>query len=179
MAGEEDLIPTEEELRALPRQAVVAFAVRCAQRVRPLFDMAWPEAPADLVVAVDSAILMAEQSAATTEGAASAARAALAADAAEAFAAGHAAYSAAYAADAAYASMAASEASAHTAHAAAVHAVSAAQKSDIQGVAERIRRDYVRLHEQAEQDGWTDATIVSQKVFDPFWPDGEPEGWPA
>jgi len=30
-------LPTEEELRALPRRAIVAYAARCARRVQPLY----------------------------------------------------------------------------------------------------------------------------------------------
>jgi hypothetical protein len=55
-------VQVEPEL--LPHWKRVAFAARCARRVRPLFDEAWPEATAKRVAAIDLAITLAERSAA-------------------------------------------------------------------------------------------------------------------
>ena len=45
-------IPTEKEIKQLPRWAQVAFAARCARRVQPLFSMFWPDAPQEHIDAV-------------------------------------------------------------------------------------------------------------------------------
>jgi hypothetical protein len=57
-------LPTEAELKTLSRWARVAFAVRCAQRVQPLFSYFWPDAPPEYHAAVDRAIMLASRSAA-------------------------------------------------------------------------------------------------------------------
>jgi hypothetical protein len=139
-------LPTEEELRTLPRWARVAFALRCALRVRPLLTHFWPDAPRKRVEAIDRALTLTqaavESPASVSEGrlrsaAAAAAAAHAARDAhADAHAAAHAAARAtadaadaaaddayAYAADdayayAAYAANAARDAAAYAAHAA-------------------------------------------------------------
>lgn len=51
----------EVDLRRLPHWSRVAFAVRCARRVRPLFDEAWPNAGAVRTEAIDRAIELAER----------------------------------------------------------------------------------------------------------------------
>jgi hypothetical protein len=48
----------------LPHWSRVAFASRCARRVQPLFEEAWPDADASRKEAVEHAITLAEQSAA-------------------------------------------------------------------------------------------------------------------
>ncbi len=54
-ADRESKLPTKEELMTLPRWARVAFAARCAERVRPLFKHFWPEAPEEHIQAVNNA----------------------------------------------------------------------------------------------------------------------------
>jgi restriction endonuclease Mrr len=49
-------VPNEEALRSLPRWALVAFAVRCARRVQPLFTRAWPQAPDEYVATLARAV---------------------------------------------------------------------------------------------------------------------------
>jgi hypothetical protein len=49
--------------RRLPHWSRVAFAARCARRVQPLFQRAWPDATAGRKAAVEKAIQLAEQSA--------------------------------------------------------------------------------------------------------------------
>jgi hypothetical protein len=55
---------TANDLRLLPRWAVVAFAARCARRVQPGFNFFWTDAPEEYVKGVESAIAQAEQAAA-------------------------------------------------------------------------------------------------------------------
>ncbi|MEM1186096.1 MAG: hypothetical protein AAGI53_13985, partial [Planctomycetota bacterium] len=50
--------PTEEELRQLPRWAIVVFAARCAQRVRPLVERGWPDIDRVYSQALDRAITL-------------------------------------------------------------------------------------------------------------------------
>lgn len=56
-------IPTKVELRRLPAWALVAFAVRVAQRTRPLFGVAWPCARRDYAEVIDDAIDLARRAA--------------------------------------------------------------------------------------------------------------------
>jgi hypothetical protein len=205
----EPKIPTSEELFQLPRWACVAFAARCAKRVRPLFDLAWPDAGERYRRAVDWAISVAAGAAA------SAGHATHAAHAAEA--AAHAAHAAA--ADAASAAPLAASAAAHAADAAdadadllAAHAAEAAADAATRAataaatafyapVCLAIHRDYNLLRQAAStaltiggsplaihQDynllrqaapGRRYQTHVPQEFFGPLWPDGEPPGWPA
>ena len=53
-------VPSEEELKALPLRAMVAFAARCARRVQPLFN----SRDEQFIRAVDTAITVAEDEAA-------------------------------------------------------------------------------------------------------------------
>lgn len=55
--------PGEAEMGTLLRWARVAFAVRCAQRVQPLYRHYWPSAPEKHVRALDQAITVAADSA--------------------------------------------------------------------------------------------------------------------
>jgi hypothetical protein len=55
--------PHETDVRRLPHWAWVAFAVRCAQRVRPLFTHFRPDAPKEHIDALESAITIAWRSA--------------------------------------------------------------------------------------------------------------------
>ncbi|MEK6676354.1 MAG: hypothetical protein AABZ47_11955 [Planctomycetota bacterium] len=59
------MVPTKEELQTLPRWARVAFAARSARRVQPLFVKERGGGSKGPMIALDSAITMAEQSAAT------------------------------------------------------------------------------------------------------------------
>lgn len=60
MAWKKTQLPSEEELRELPRWARVAFAARCARCVQPLFRALWPKAPARHCEAIDRAVQIAE-----------------------------------------------------------------------------------------------------------------------
>ena len=63
LAARRSKLPTTEELAALPRWARVAFAARCAGRVKRRFLGAWPEAPPEDVSAVERAVALAERAA--------------------------------------------------------------------------------------------------------------------
>jgi hypothetical protein len=67
--GDDVKLPTEKEVRQLPRWARVAFAARCARRVEPLLKLHWPEAPQQDVQAVGMAIRAAEIAAARADAA--------------------------------------------------------------------------------------------------------------
>ena len=184
MATNRDHAPQEEDLRKLPRWAIVAFAARCARRVQPLFAKYWKDAPKEHIEAVDRAITLSEASArvgrpeASLSDAADAARVAAAAYAAvdaAAYAAADAADAAAYAAvdaraaaDAAVDARAAARAAAYAAARAAADAADAAAWSD-----------YDRLLELATAERWAHDAPVDPDRLGPLWPSGEPQGWPT
>ncbi|HEX4612920.1 MAG TPA: hypothetical protein VH092_32305 [Urbifossiella sp.] len=60
-------LPTEDDIRRLPRWARVAFAARCARRVAPLFQQFWPKALPKHVRAVEHAVEIAEQATADAD----------------------------------------------------------------------------------------------------------------
>lgn len=53
-------LPTADEVRKLPRWAVVAFAERCARRIEPLLAADYPDAPREQVPSLEIAIGLAE-----------------------------------------------------------------------------------------------------------------------
>ncbi|MAY75651.1 MAG: hypothetical protein CMJ31_13230 [Phycisphaerae bacterium] len=173
MGDEQVTLPTEEELARLPRNAVVAYALRCAMRVRPLVEVYWPNAPRKQLAAIDRAITLV-QAAVTNPASTSASElshAAVAADAAAnaADAANAAAARAALAARAA--------AAADTAHAA--HAAHAAAASNVAAANAAAGADYNTLAHLAREDGWADDTGIDVERLGPLWPQGTPAGWPA
>lgn len=206
-ADRESELPTEEELITLPRWARVAFAVRCAERVRPLFKYFWREAPEKVVEGVDRAVMFAKASATSPASVSKAiGTAAYSVEAARAYgasynrtdarAAAEAARAASEASEAAYADAAAhaaarydtyarAAAAARTAAARAVRAARAAAHHDKNSV--NARQDYELLRMLARgvpgrpgnnPTPWTDETPVNPDLLGPLWPFGEPEGWP-
>jgi hypothetical protein len=170
----DDRIPTEEEIRQLPRRARIAFAARCARRVQPLFEHFWPTAPIEYRMAIAKAIDLAETAAIHSID--------LAFDSYAAHAA-HVAYAADAAADAAHAALAAA---AHTdAIADAADAALAAYDAAAYAAAdahpdafnELIRQDFDLLRRLATEKKWDNETPISPTVFGPMWPKGTPEGW--
>jgi hypothetical protein len=183
---DEPRLPTEEELRTLPRWAVVAYAARCARRVQPLFTHYWPDAPREHVEAVDRAITLAEAAAADPASASDWVPALAARSAANAAANAAAARSAARSAANAAANAALNAAAANPAAAAltaanAAHATAAnpAAAANAAALAHAARRDFDLLRALAEQHGWTDDSPVDVALLGPLWPDGLPEGWPV
>ncbi|VTR93217.1 leucine-rich repeat : Leucine-rich repeat protein, putative OS=Trypanosoma vivax (strain Y486) GN=TvY486_0039050 PE=4 SV=1: Pkinase: LRR_4: LRR_4: LRR_4: LRR_4: LRR_4 [Gemmata massiliana] len=185
----EPMIPTEEEIAALPRWARVAFAVRCARRVLPLVRHFWPEAPEDRLSALACAVRDAGAAAAHATAAASSYAISYSAEAypnsddKDAFS--PIAYAAAdTVTDAARA--AASEgkdvtffAARATARAATAirYALEASRVRDL--ITSEVRTDFDTLVWNARGAQWTDNTPVQPGVFGPLWPDGLPLGWPV
>lgn len=195
----EDRLPTKEEIKQLPRWARVAFAVRCAERVRPLFTHAWPDAPREQIDAVDRAISIAKARAlnggvgggtATRAAGSAAGLAAGLAATPDVVDVGTAAYTAAYAAAAATSAVDAATNAADAAAgrvAAVAHATMAADAAGRAYAAcaaarraggNAMRGDLESLRAMAEREGWTDKTPVDADALGPLWPDGEPVGWP-
>ena len=159
--------PTERELRALPRLAQVAYAVRAARRVQPLYVKYWPDAPQRHVDAIEQAITSAERFA---DG-----RTLTAAEAAEA-AAGDADAEPDAEPEAAYVAVAAYYAAAATAHRAAYHAARAARAADAEvAFLSSIRSDFELLRQFSALGKWTDETPVPVTILGPLWPDGPPD----
>lgn len=188
----ETKVPTKGEIQQLPRWARVAFAARCARRVLPLFDMGWPNAHAGQAEALDSAITLGEQSAATATNAVanygnavdiSNAAHAVGRHAAQASAKGSARDVARAAANAAAAvANAGADSAGSNAAFAATYSRAAAAASAVgnhsSAAAATIRRDFNLLLAAMEQLNWTDDTPVPPEFFGPLWPEGVPEGWP-
>lgn len=196
----EAFVPTEEELKKLPRWATVAFAARCARRVQPLFND-W-DRENKYTRDITTAILVAEISAAR----ASVFAADLNADSAIPFAGTLAAKNAANAAAdvvcvaeqaVAYVATRVAQATVFAARAvieaeAAIPAARAVMFAADTAATEAtlneapceilhraIIRDYELLKEAARKKEWTDETPVSPEFFGSFWPEGEPEYWPV
>ncbi len=196
-------IPTKKRIAGLPRWAQVAFAIRCARRVQPLFKAAWPEAPEDDVVAVEQAIHNAERQLAAyitishadhgvlntaIVAAIAAARIAestasdSAARAAQAAIAAHAAATYATTAETPEANgrvARAASAEAHTAAAlAATHAAHAIHDvTTYNAVGKAIRRDFETLKALSRMERWTDETRPSLESLGPLWLEGEEPDW--
>jgi|GEM_PF-2277439 len=171
-------VPTEEEIRALPRWARVAFAARCARRVLPLVKHFWKDLPEYHLQTLSHTVDTAEQ-AARDGMPVSAPR-----PSAEVFpeAADFDVYSplAYAAADAAvYAARAASLISDTASTEAVANAIRAAEGvSDSSTPEQLIRRDFEMILDLAKANNWHDDTPVSPSVFGPLWPEGPPEDWP-
>ena len=138
-------VPTEEEIKQLPRWARVAFAARCARLVRLLFK---PE-HGDVEV-VERAIVVAENAAHNAHVDAAAYHTAVVADADAYRANAYAAAAAAAVVDAVDYANAASQA-ARTAAKSRRH----------------IRADFDKLLQASKAEGWTDETPVSPEFFGP------------
>lgn len=165
----------EAQIARLPRWAKVAFAARCARRVLPFFDAAWPGAGAEFKYKVDKTLALAEEAAAhaspvqflddadyasedvyrTVLWAANAARAAASKD------------DGALTNEAIGTSLSAS-------YAAEKYIINSFRipkdyeevKAEARAVVPGIRRDLQRLSDASSEFGWTDETPVSADVFD-------------
>lgn len=178
-----DMLATIEELRQLPHWALVAYAVRAARRVQPLYK--GKGVTPEHAKAVDQAIQFTELSARTgrVQDSTVTVRIALAANAAAAttdanFASTiRAAGAAAAAQAAARAALAVDDASvgaADGAHEAAVQAASDA----IGNVYVAARADFKLLLSLSRREKWTDDTPVDVNILGPLWWGEEPEWWP-
>lgn len=162
------ILPTEEEIAALPRWAKVAFAARCARRVLPLFarcatDLAHPSKDRAYLQYL---VTQAESSASESSGSDR--------DALDL---------AVRAAGWLYAVTGGSakqdnrpEPEYYVARVTVWTRTSGESISDLTVI---IRRDFDHLARLAEWQHWTDDTPVPPEVFGPLWPEGPPPGWPA
>lgn len=206
MSDEELKVPSEDEIRELPRWARVAFAARCARRVQPLFLRFWKNAPRESVEAIERAIAFAEYvgSSGLTDvvhSISAVSKMAYIPQSDEYSEQVRKATHSAASASSAYAAMAASDAAdAANSNAAAVHSAmtnsiiaagswsaSSAESDKVvytqataaaNAVRSAMRRDYALLRKASERLGWDDETPVPVAFFGPLWPMGEPEGWP-
>jgi hypothetical protein len=191
------VLPSEEEIAALPRWARIAFAARCARRVWPLVLSSWTAAPTHHLSTGKRAIIRAEQIAngadfyaqdgnilGTTDGAS---RAAFETITSDGLANDVVTIGLKTAGDAVYA--ASQSGSADT----VANAVSNSELTITTFLMEQsswnqtfsstgsgvIRRDFDHLADLALWQKWTDDTPVPPEVFGPLWPEGAPAGWPA
>lgn len=197
LSGEDDSAglgnPTATELLALPRWAMVAFAVRCAMRARPLLTMFWPDAE---VGDIDNAINVA-RSAVHTDDYDLKDRAYHARDAVtrygERFACfcsdpdprsaefGYAVVASMWVVLAANCAVWASvgmsrrDEAAEEAAAAAWAGAADAMVGGREVMHRAARTDYQRLVQLIHSEGWTDKTSVDTALLGPLWPEGEPE----
>lgn len=169
------------------------FAARCARRVLPLFQQAWPDAPNEASLTVQRAVELAEHAAGSRDTndlstvsqnavrnirniACAALRVTPATHrSAIAVAVANAAAEAAAATQAA-AGFASSGVSGCHASNAANFAVSAAAGFHAE---DQIRRDFERLKEWATAENIDEYAVVTSEVFGPLWPDGPPPRWPS
>lgn len=189
-------LPKSENIKTLPRWAMVAFAARCARRVQPLFRASWPTAPDKRVIALDKAVMLSERSAAYADADEGAFAYAAVAGADVAFAgvvkAKVKVNAKAAAKAAAYAAYTAAKAAAYTADKAAdkaaditdITAAAAAKAAACAACATNatnatILRDFQLLKVAAQKENWDDDTPVSPAFFGPMWPNGIPAGWPV
>ncbi len=164
----EAIVPTKEEIRQLAHWGRVAFAARCARRAQPFFAKHWPDALREHLEAVEYAIQVAENAAASpfhvkiahahTVANAAADAAVASSDADAAASANVAAYAAAAAADAATYTYVSSREVTNAAAAAARAGVPVAN----------IRGDFDLLLERSKHEKWDDKTPVPPSVFPPL-----------
>lgn len=174
-------LPSEEELLAVPRLALVAFAGRCARRVAPLYRYHWPAAGQARIDAVERATAFAEQVAGGVSGGADDRSVRLAAahawlDAHDEFADGAA--DAAHVAD--HAAAAAGNARLRTARQhVAYHVLSQFAVPLLHHARVHVRRDFDRLADVARTRQLGDDDPVPGEAFGDLWPEGVPPGWPV
>ncbi len=180
-------IPTEEELRQLPRWAIVAFAARCARRVQPQFNHLAREILRKHEMVVERAISLCEFAAKQASGHSLDLR--MAADDAhtssrfaegiDASRATNVALAAFFAVETAYSADRNDDVdtAANAAHAVGESELALVIAKFEPHVGELIR-DFELLKSAAQREKWTDKTAVPPSFFGPMWPDGEPTAWP-
>jgi hypothetical protein len=158
--ADDTTLPTEDEIRQLPRWARVAFAARCARRALPLFQKHWPDAPEEHVTAVRRAVEVAEHSAADAHGAADASKIAAAAIRVSAIATRVNATAAAAARSARMTS--------RTRTGSIARSVSTAAAACGASAIPLMRTDFERVLAQSRRQRWNNKTPVPPTVFDPL-----------
>lgn len=172
-------MPSEGEIKQLPRWARVAFAARCARRVQPLFNQFWSDAPAQHNKAVERAIRLAEESASKAFSNEEALYAASEADNAAVAALGGSnqlasdpAYAAAYAA---YLVIDQDNLN-NTRSNSVIRSLSKGlSRTEKRKYVQQIRNDYERLNKHSREYNWNGRTPVTPDMFGPMWPEEEPD----
>jgi hypothetical protein len=180
--SEEPSILTREEIKQLPRWALVAFVARCVRRVLPLFKHSWPQDPWALASRIEEAVSMIEDSARTgiphkdlaTE-----------LDSAESVATeesldNNKISAAAYVATATFYANCARPGNRYCVNAAVECCKAATRAANIYNVdiKPHIRSDFEKILEIVKTNDLTDETPVAPKIFGPLWPNGRSSGWP-
>jgi Domain of unknown function (DUF4375) len=174
---EDDSVETGAD--QLPQWAQVAFHARCARQVFPLWDEAWPDAPADYRDAVEQTIVLAELCAAEGKpvgdlkaAAAHPARiaaAALAAQDGRPTAEAPPAQPQRAALIAAAAGSAIDHITGQDDTGSYVIARLVTEEADRDDLLEDIHDDFQRIRQLARDHGWTDKTPIPPEVFDPTY----------
>ena len=193
------VLPTDEEIKALPVWAQVAFGARCARRVVAVFRCKWPDAPQHIQQGLVQTVEVVEKLAGTTgrgdkwvAPAAALAAAAYVCDAA--ITAGRDRARSIEVVEAAstvitkFKDHAANLADpllrpiAHNTSVGLANGIATSHETYAQAdltAKAVIRRDFDHLADLARSHHWTDDTPVPPEVFGPLWPEGPPDGWPA
>jgi hypothetical protein len=188
-------LPSHVELHRLPKLARIAFAARCARRVRPLVPHHWEAEPAHYFAAALRGVEIAERIAVGSEWRDQDNETLGMIDAARKTAfhtipmngstkndvvthSLNSSASAAFAAADHPLSVEEAMKSANLAIAATVMLSGDCMPIDLQKGTEAIRRDFERLSDLSESYSWSDTTPVAPDVFGPMWPNGMPKGWP-
>jgi hypothetical protein len=187
----------ERAVRELPRWARVAFAARCARRIRPLLEE-WSDLTEERLRAVEAAIEVAERAAArAAEDPEAIARAVAAEVVAGAIVAGGVSSAAEVARIAVRAARHAGPGGAtdddkpkgdsgpvsfneYFERLTADDTIAAASVAGIDAgfVVSQVYRDLDLLLAVSAKEGWTDETPVPAEFFGPMWPEGAPKRWP-
>lgn len=175
-------ILTKEEIKQLPRWALVAFAARCSRRVLPLFKHSWQQDPWAFASLIEKAVLMIENAAKTGTPHESLATELDSAES-EAIEASHdnnGINAAAYVLEATfYADCTSCEKRDHV-NAALECCTAATKAANIFNVCIRshIRNDFEKILDVVKANKLTDETPVAPEIFGLMWPNGKPFGWP-
>lgn len=180
--------PGRDELRRLPHAARIAFACRCARRVRPVISSAWPTIPLEYITSVDEALEGVEgvadgrlESMGNAEELEQLVYAATSRTNRNKYPnLGIANYEKANASLLAvlYALQSVTHDDSVSFAANAVNSAYFSSPILSDAVGRAIWLDFELLLKLSEFGNWNDATPVSQKVFGQMWPEGVPEGWP-
>lgn len=173
-------IPTEDEIKLLPRWARVAFAARCARRVQPLFAWARSNVEQNVAEEIEFAITLAEWSAANAN---LADYTCTVLHSVSGFAAEEIYWASIQAATSASRGVGSADS--------AAIAASSARNAYLEfrdwfpvwpsGAEHRagFAEDFELLKAGSRIAEWNDDTPVPPEFFGPLWPRGVPDGWPV
>jgi hypothetical protein len=191
MAKARGKIPTQDDLKRLPRWARVALIARTVRRIQPLYLEAWPKAPRKFQDAIEAAIAEGELAASQGKRTPDLGETGQAAMDVYGKAPDKITFSKEHVQDVPYAasrvSFAGQESDASFAHEGLETAISAVfyferanrRKGLVKQVDRLIWDDFKLLEAAAKSGKWKGTTPVTPDVFGPMWPDGPPKGWPA